>query len=182
MSSGIPPDQGPKADLPFSVTQSPSAIQKPPQAALSSEPFPAFDEKEIHVSRPSDVSTTTMATVRNDGGGGDPFDTDIEARISHGTTVTATTDGGGIRKSSVECTRGGTDCHVWPGQEHWKRKAKAAKKNRHSCKCLQSLSKRNRILVKVLIGLLVVGIAVGVGLGVSKPLGAGIWRSETHNS
>jgi predicted transporter len=37
------------------------------------------------------------------------------------------------------------------------------------------LSKKTRIMVKIAIGLLIVGVAVGVGFGVSKPLGAPIW-------
>ncbi|KAK3402444.1 hypothetical protein B0T20DRAFT_449539 [Sordaria brevicollis] len=74
-----------------------------------------------------------------------------------------------------------TDCQVWPGQDHWKQKAKDAKMNRHTCNCLAQMSKRNRIIVKVMIGLLVIGLAVGVGFGVSKPLGAGIWKSESQN-
>jgi uncharacterized membrane protein len=130
------------------------------------QPFPALEEKET---RPSDVSTP--ATTR-----ANPFDTDIEAMpvISHQPSS---------RRLSAECTKGGSDCHAWPGQDHWKRKAKAAKKSRSSrCNCLAGLSKRNRIMVRVLIIVLIVGVAVGVGFGVSKPLGAGIWRSETQNS
>ncbi|KAL2016766.1 hypothetical protein VTK56DRAFT_3114 [Thermocarpiscus australiensis] len=139
--------------------------EKRSQDTIASEPFPALGEKETRTSRPSDISTP--ATVR-----ANPFDTDIEAMI---TTERCS-------RRSAECTKGGSDCQVWPGQDHWKRKAKAAKKNRHTCQCLASLSKRNRIIVKILIGVLIVGVAVGVGLGVSKPLGAGIWRSETHNN
>ncbi|KAJ4288264.1 hypothetical protein N0V88_007454 [Collariella sp. IMI 366227] len=101
-----------------------------------------------------------------------PFDTDIEAMITRECTS---------NRKSAECTKGGSDCQVWPGQDHWRRKAKAAKKSRHSCNCLAGLSKRNRILVKILILVLIVGIAVAVGFGISKPLGAGIWRKETQN-
>ena len=148
-------------------TTTPHLIQKPSQASLTSEPFPALEEKETSVPRASDASTA--ATVR-----GNPFDTDIEAMITHQQTNHS--------RKSAECTKGGSDCQAWPGQDHWKRKAKAAKKSRHNCNCLASLSKRNRIIAKILIIVLIVGIAVGVGFGVSKPLGAGIWRSETQNS
>lgn len=170
MSSNTPPNPANTATAGLTLNAlptSPHLIQKPSQASLTSasEPFPALEEKETRVPRPSDATT-----VR----GANPFDTDIEAMISHESSDST--------RKSIECTRGGTDCHVWPGQDHWKRKAKAARKNKHSCTCLQGLSKRNRILVKVLIGVLIVGIAVGVGFGVSKPLGAGIWRSETQNS
>jgi hypothetical protein len=119
---------------------------------------------EKEVTRSSDVSTPTTAHNAN------PFDTDIEAIIS-----TANTENNNM---SAQCTRGGPECQVWPGQEHWRRKAKAAKRKRRACNCLAHLSRRNRIIVKVLIGLLIVGIAVGVGVGVSKPLGARIWHPQ----
>jgi predicted transporter len=52
--------------------------------------------------------------------------------------------------------------------------------NRRKWNCLGHLSKRNRIIVKILIGFLIVGIAVGVGLGVSKSLGYGVWQPKDH--
>ena len=124
-----------------------------------SQPFPSLEEK---FTRRSDVSTP--ATTR-----ANPFETDIEAMpvMTHNSS-----------RRSAECTKGGSDCQVWPGQDHWKRKAKAAKKSRHTCTCLAGMSKRNRILVRVLIVVLVVAIAVGVGFGVSKPLNAGIWHQS----
>ncbi len=91
-------------------------------------------------------------------------------------TQTTSEENGGRR--SVGC-RGLTDSQVWPGQGHWKRKAKEQKMKR-SRTCLSRLSKRNRLIAKILIGLLIIGIAVGVGLGISKPLGAAIWGQ--HNS
>lgn len=91
---------------------------------------------------------------------GDPFDTDLEAIIP--------TESGNRRAAR-------SDNQVWPGKEHWKRKAKEAKRGRRTCTCMASLSRRTRIAVKIAIGLLIVGIAVAVGFGVSKPLGAPIW-------
>ncbi|KAG7289201.1 hypothetical protein NEMBOFW57_005564 [Staphylotrichum longicolle] len=165
MASGSAPSPVEKPGLTIETTTT-HLSHKSSQDTLS-QPFPALEEKDSRFSRRSDVSTP--ATTR-----ANPFDTDIEAMpvISHKSNS----------RKSAECTKGGSDCHVWPGQDHWKRKAKAAKKSRHSCNCLAGLSKRNRIMVRILIIVLIVGIAVGVGFGVSKPLGAGIWRSETQNS
>lgn len=118
---------------------------------------------EKSLPRSSDVSTPS--TIHN----ANPFDTDIEAMVPSNEPIT---------RKSTQCIRGGADCQVWPGQDHWKRKAKAAKRERRACNCLAHLSKRNRIIVKVLIGILIVGIAVGIGFGVSKPLGAGIWHDN----
>lgn len=145
-------------------TNSPE-LTKPSKDPFSSGLTPAVEKSGASFSRTSDVSTPASSHAN-------PFDTDIEAII---------TSSEHCMRKSTECTKGGTDCQVWPGQDHWKRKAKAAKMSRHSCNCLAHLSKRNRIIVKILIGLLIIGIAVGVGFGVSKPLGAGIWRSENQN-
>jgi len=141
-------------------------VQKPSQDTFGSDPMTPSAEKAQPIPRTSNISTPSSTHHAN------PFDTDIEAIM--------TTDSC-IRKSA-ECTKGGPDCQVWPGRDHWRRKAKANKMSRHNCNCLANLSKRNRIIVKILIGVLIIGIAVGVGLGISKPLGAGIWRSETQNS
>lgn len=131
-----------------------------PQTWSEEMPNPT-NEKSLP--RSSDVSTPS--TIHN----ANPFDTDIEAMVPSNEPIT---------RKSTQCIRGGADCQVWPGQDHWKRKAKAAKRDRRACNCLAHLSKRNRIIVKVLIGILIVGIAVGIGFGVSKPLGAGIWHDN----
>jgi len=143
-------------------------IEKRSQDTFASDTLTPTNEKHNVIPRASDVSnlSTPASTHAN------PFDTDIEAII--------TTTEPCVRKST-DRARGGTDCQVWPGQDHWRKKAKAAKMKRHNCNCLAHLSKRNRIIVKILIGLLIVGIAVGVGFGVSKPLGAGIWRSDMQS-
>lgn len=146
-------------------TSSTELTDKQSKDPFSSGLTPAAEKSGANFSRTSDVSTPSSSHAN-------PFDTDIEAII---------TSSEHCMRKSTECTKGGTDCHVWPGQEHWRRKAKDAKMSRHTCNCLAHLSKRNRIIVKILIGLLIIGIAVGVGFGVSKPLGAGIWRSENQN-
>ncbi|KAK3326591.1 hypothetical protein B0H66DRAFT_165633 [Apodospora peruviana] len=152
--------------LSIETVTSPELTMKPSRDPFASELTLSAEKGGAGLPRTSDISTPA-SSHRN------PFDTDIEAII--------TTSEQCIRKST-ECTKGGTECQVWPGQDHWRRKAKAAKMNRHSCNCLAHLSKRNRLIVKILIGVLIVGIAVGVGFGVSKPLGADIWRSENQNA
>ncbi|KAB5516945.1 hypothetical protein GE09DRAFT_1066584 [Coniochaeta sp. 2T2.1] len=138
------------------TVQSRTLSDKASQETLSSDIMASAEKTPARL---SDVSTTHHAN---------PFDTDIEAIM----TTTNTEN----RNLSAQTTRGGPDCQVWPGQDHWRRKAKMAKKQRRNCNCLSHLSKRNRIIVKILIGLLVIGIAVGVGLGISKKLGAPIWH------
>ncbi|KAF4466008.1 hypothetical protein FALBO_7143 [Fusarium albosuccineum] len=104
-----------------------------------------------------------------------PFDTDVEAMMP-----THSTESCVQQKTSNSQLPRKSDCQVWPGKDHWKQKAKANKaKNR--CTCMANLSRRNRIIAKVIIIFLVVGVAVGVGFGISKPLNAPIWGDRDHN-
>ncbi|KAI1802262.1 hypothetical protein F4811DRAFT_406387 [Daldinia bambusicola] len=123
-------------------------------------------EGSLETRRGSNVSTPS-ATASNG------FDTDIEAMMPVKSSEH-------LNKTSTMGTRRKSDCQVWPGQEHWQQKAKAARINNRSCQCIARMSKRNRIIAKILIGLLIVGIAVGIGVGISKPLGAGIWQPQNH--
>ncbi|KAK8101580.1 uncharacterized protein PG998_007006 [Apiospora kogelbergensis] len=122
-------------------------------------------ETSMDLGRNSSVSTPSTAHHLN------PFDADIEAARS--------SDNLNLNRKSISAQPShNQDCSVWPGQDHWKRKAKAAKRENRMCNCLAHLSRRNRIIVKLLIALLIIGIAVGVGVGISKPLGADIWKPQ----
>lgn len=148
-------------------TTATSAETLAPSAAASLAPSPDLGPR-----RSSDVSTP--ATAHNDL---NPFDTDLEAMVS-GRTIAVGGDDCGMKSVSCSNLKGSPDGQVWPGQAHWKKKAKAAKINQRSCQLFARMSKRNRIIIKVLIGALLVGIAVGVGLGVSKSLGVGVWKPD----
>ncbi|KAI1391256.1 uncharacterized protein F4822DRAFT_179770 [Hypoxylon trugodes] len=124
-------------------------------------------EASMEIRRNSNVSTPCSASTPNG------FDTDIEAMV----TVRSSDY---LNKTTTGATRPKSDCPVWPGQDHWRQKARAAKINNRSCQCMAHLSHRNRIIIKVLIAFLIVGIAVGVGFGISKPLGAGIWQPKDY--
>jgi hypothetical protein len=97
-----------------------------------------------------------------------PFDTDIEA-AAHPSDEN-------LNRKSTTLTKPNQECPVWPGQNHWKQKARAAKIKNRSCSCMAHLSKRTRLIIKIAILLLIVGVAVGVGLGISKTLGTGVYH------
>jgi hypothetical protein len=124
-----------------------------------------LNETSVELARDSTLSTPNSVHRLN------PFDTDVEAGHSSENLHRKSTQFTGRTLHNPNCT-------VWPGQDHWKQKARAAKIKNRSCQCMARLSKRNRLIAKILIAFLVVGIAVGVGLGISKPLGAGIWKSQ----
>lgn len=123
--------------------------------------------------RPSNVSTPATARDLN------PFDTDLEAMVSS-RTLTGGDDSCGMKSTSNANLKGCAEGQVWPGQAHWKKKAKAAKANKHSCQLLAKLSKRNRMMVKAVIGLIIIALGVGVGLGISRKLGAGVWKPDDN--
>ncbi|KAH0497753.1 hypothetical protein TgHK011_005038 [Trichoderma gracile] len=102
-----------------------------------------------------------------------PFDADIEALNSHSSLDKP------MRKSITLDAK--KDCQVWPGKDHWERQAKQAKMQRNNCACMAKLSPRNKIIVKLLIIVLVVGVAVSVGFGISKPLGAPLWGKKADD-
>lgn len=107
-----------------------------------------------------------QTTPHSDRSEEDPFDTDVEALAINSSTDKCHSTSIALHRIS--------DCQVWPGKDDWKKRAKAAKKNR-GCTCLSRLDRRTRIAVKIMIVVLVVGLAVAIGFGVSKPLGAPIW-------
>lgn len=104
-----------------------------------------------------------------------PFDTDVEVGLDHNNSHELLENVGTTTTTNRIChSHTKSDCQVWPGKAHWKNKAKVAKAKR-SWAFMANMSRRNRVITKILIVVLVVGIAVGVGFGVSKPLGAPIW-------
>lgn len=130
-------------------------------------------------------NTTTLTTSpfdksprpsKDDSIRSNPFDTDVEAGMNNSHELLEN-----IQVTPSKMTLGQshskTECQVWPGKNDWKKKAKLAKANR-SWGCMANMSPRNRIITKVLIIILVVGIAVAVGFGISKPLGAPIWGEQ----
>ncbi|ETS80349.1 hypothetical protein PFICI_07878 [Pestalotiopsis fici W106-1] len=160
-----------KATEPGHLTVNTTELPSHNGTALSPSTSVNSTEKTLHetsveLARNSGLSTPSSARHLN------PFDTDIERGQS----------ADNLNRKSTQFT-GRTlhdpNCSVWPGQNHWKQKAKAAKINNRSCQpqWMAKLSRRNRLIVKLLIAALVIGVAVGVGFGISKPLGAGIWKS-----
>lgn len=75
---------------------------------------------------------------------------------------------------SSEVTR---DSEVWPCKQQLKKRALIMKRSR-GCSPLSGLTQTQRIWVKLLIALVVIGAAVGIGIGISKAVGAGVWQNN----
>jgi hypothetical protein len=113
---------------------------------------------------------STPSSIRS----ADPFHTDIEA-----IATTNSRDNCVSKTTTTNCCHDKSELMVWPTRKHWAQRDKAAKIKR-SCTCMAHLSPRNRMIAKICIVLLVVGIAVSVGFGISKPLGAPIWGDHQN--
>lgn len=139
------------------------------------------DKKTVTLPEKATFSTTfTLERPSKDGSvRSNPFDTDVEAGLepnrSHELLEPV-----GTTQSKLNMCQSKSDAQVWPGQAHWKQKAKMAKAKR-SCTFMAGMSPRNRVITKIIIVLLVVGIAVGVGFGISIPLGAPIWGDKDRD-
>jgi len=80
---------------------------------------------------------------------------------------------------STDIPRSKKDCTVWPGSTS---KKSLCCQQRSRWNPLRNLSRRDKLLVKILIVLLVVGAAVGLGIGIAKATGTGIWQSNNSES
>ena len=73
------------------------------------------------------------------------------------------------------------DCALWPGKQQLLEK-RIAMKNSKSYNPMRTLSKKQKLCVKLIIALIIVGAAVGIGVGISKAVGSGVWKSVNTQS
>ena len=72
---------------------------------------------------------------------------------------------------------------LWPGKH-----GKVPKRTKHSTQrsgwscSMERLSKRQRLLVKIMIAVLLVGGAVAIGVGVSKAVGGGVYKNANEDT
>jgi hypothetical protein len=62
------------------------------------------------------------------------------------------------------------------------RESKLWEQKRRRCDCLSTLTPRQRLAVKLLMALVIVGTMVGIALGITVSVGGGVWRSNNQQS
>lgn len=72
---------------------------------------------------------------------------------------------------------------MWPHPATVKKQhkqQKTLKRSKWNCwgRTTHKMSKKQKILLQVLIALFVIGAAVGIGVGVSKAVGGGVWAGK----
>lgn len=69
------------------------------------------------------------------------------------------------------------DGEVWPCKQQLKKRALNMKRSR-GCSPMSGLTQTQKLWVKLLVALVVIGAAVGIGIGISKAVGAGVWKNS----
>ena len=74
------------------------------------------------------------------------------------------------------------DDKVWPCAEQLRKKQEEARLGHHrGCNPFRRLSKKQKIVVHIIIALFLIGAITGLGIGISKAVGGGVFRT-TNNS
>ncbi|KAF2003405.1 hypothetical protein P154DRAFT_84856 [Amniculicola lignicola CBS 123094] len=69
------------------------------------------------------------------------------------------------------------ECTMWPSRQAMLDKQKQTKRSR-GCSAFRSLNSKQRLWVKIVIGLVIVAAAVGLGVGISRAVGGGVWSGN----
>ncbi|RKF56651.1 hypothetical protein GcM3_194009 [Golovinomyces cichoracearum] len=84
-------------------------------------------------------------------------------------------------KTGLICHRETSD-PMWPNRRDLKLKKKALKREKASCTCWASMSRKQRSVISTMIILVILGAGLGVGFGISKRVGGGIINTKGTNS
>lgn len=92
--------------------------------------------------------------------------------LKHEGTITAQRYGSNDLESGVPSTPRKQSIEV-----HGNRCSKLWIQKKRGCHCLSSLTKRQRLFVKLALGLLIVGAMIGIAMGITVSVGGGVWKS-----
>ncbi|KZM23150.1 hypothetical protein ST47_g5734 [Ascochyta rabiei] len=102
-----------------------------------------------------------------------PYERDLEAGLPLSAATTQQ-----LPKVSVDGrVKEVKECTMWPSRQAVLDKRKDHKRKK-GCNLFQSLTSKQRLWVKIIIALLVVGAAVGLGVGISRAVGGGVWAGD----
>jgi hypothetical protein len=85
--------------------------------------------------------------------------------------------------SSANVNRTGDDgrlkeCTQWPTKQSLKQKARLAKNKRQCCPWWAGLTKKQKLIFKIVIALIFVGVVTAVAVGISRAVGGGVWSDD----
>ncbi|KAH6612516.1 hypothetical protein C7974DRAFT_79725 [Boeremia exigua] len=135
----------------------------------SSNPYSAF-YKHPDARRSLDNASAPQSKVHLDI---NTFERDLEA----GAPLSAATTQQ-LPKVSVDGrVREVKECTMWPSRQAVLEKRKDHKRKK-GCNLFQGLTSKQRLWIKIIIALLVIGAAVGLGVGISRAVGGGVWAGD----
>ena len=104
---------------------------------------------------------------------------DLEAQTPLSNATSRTQMSGKSPKVSVDGRV--KECTVWPSKTTLREKALLAKKHGPIKTRWNRLSKKQRLWIKILIAMLIIGAAVGIGVGITKAVGGGVFASQGNS-
>jgi hypothetical protein len=173
----------------------PSAIQMPAVAVLSPDGTPTtivtasapVNSGAQRVSVPDTIAAASTVVAGGGGGLHTPQrlgSTRSTASTSSQTSSTARTAVAVAEKTAVVTTGDslrpagtGQECTMWPSASELRDRHKREKRAR-SRNPLRKLSRRNRVIISVVIALTVISAAVGIGVGISRAYHGEVWAGN----
>jgi hypothetical protein len=168
----------------------PSVTITKPAAALAATTFVTAPTPVSPAQRVSMPDTIAAASTVVAGGGGGLHtpqrlgSTRSTASTSSQTSSTARTAVAVAEKTAVVTTGDslrpgatGQDCTMWPSASELQARHKAEKRAR-TRNPLRKLSRRNRVIISVVIALTVISAAVGIGVGISRAYHGEVWAGN----
>ncbi|KAF2749913.1 hypothetical protein M011DRAFT_456646 [Sporormia fimetaria CBS 119925] len=146
------------SDMTIPVT-SPTALEKAPSFD-SSNPFSAF-YKHPEARRSMDGKPPSKTHL-----GVHEYDLEAGPPLSAATT----------QQPKVSVDGRVKECTMWPSRQAMLEKEKQSRRAR-GCNLFRGLNSRQRLWVKIFIGLMIVAAATGLGVGISRAVGGGVWAS-----
>jgi hypothetical protein len=136
------------------------------------------DDDEIHEAHETGIIPVIHTIPASSNGSPNMVDTTVapstpvrEPSASSSATATPSSN----EKMTVDTRT--AELTMWPTQTDLKAKAKAEKRLRTRNPMIR-LSKRNRIIVSIIIALTVIGAAIGIGVGVSRAYHGEVWAGN----
>ncbi|KAF1984521.1 hypothetical protein K402DRAFT_137477 [Aulographum hederae CBS 113979] len=178
----------------FGATVVPSSPRSNPTSNTHLTTDDLLASKEIHSTQISPISPPSMSPSPIPSRIGTPrLSTDAAANAqfpsSNMTTPVTTKTGANVYAHDIESqtqfargscdTRDKEECTMWPSMKDQQRKAKEAKRARGCIMC-RHMTRKQRLVTQILLGLMLVGLAVGIGVGVSMKVRGGVWAGDHH--
>ena len=158
---------------PSTPQRSPTIVEQPSSDSISAEYAKDYTPSSTNPCSAFYTHPSTRTSLEQLRTPSKSFDADLESGLGASPRTSM-----GSASKPVELTK--TYTTVWPEKENIEQETMERKMMRRTCAPLKHFTPKQCILIKVLIGLLVVGVAIGVGVGISKAVGGTFYKSSSQ--